>query len=207
MKSAIKSSVRQALWATAAVVAAWGAVPAVSKAAALDPDSCAKLKTEQETMEKAGLKEIVGKGPEWARTNLPAEKMSEIKRWIEVDEQLLFRCPGRHLVNLPLEPDPPPPAPPAEDKRGEAEKSEARPPAPPAEKKAAAPEKKAPVAPEKKAPPQRKAPPAKANSNADSSPDPDAKPAPKVKATAKQKSKDDAYKPPAGEGGNPFNVN
>lgn len=177
-------------------------------AAALDPDSCAKLKTEQETMEKAGLKDEVAKGPEWAKANLPPEKLNDIKRWIEVDEQLLFRCPGRHLVNLPLDPDPPPPPPQANDKKGEADKADTpaaapRPAAPP-EKKAAAPEKKAP---EKKPAPQRKPPTPKANSTADSGEEPEAKPAPKVKATAKPKAKDDAYRPPAGDGNNPFGVN
>lgn len=176
-------------------------------AAALDPDSCAKLKTEQEGMEKAGLKDIVAKGPDWAKANLPAEKLSDIKRWIEVDEQLLFRCPGRHLVNLPLEPDPPPP-PQADDKKGESDKADAPAvapkAAPPAEKKAAAPEKKAP---EKKPAPQRKPPASKANSSADGGEEADQKSAPKVKATAKPKAKDDAYKPPAGDASNPFGVN
>lgn len=193
--------------------------PGVAWGAALDPDSCAKLKSEQEAMERVGLKEAVSRGPEWAKVNLSPEKLNEIKRWIEVDEQLLFRCPGRHLVNLPLDPDPPPPPPQAEDKKGEADKADAPAvvpkPAPPAPDKKAA-EKKAPEkkAQEKKAsppPPQRKPPTAKANATAEAGdagePKPEPKAAPKVKSTAKPKPRDDAYKPPAGDPNNPFGSN
>lgn len=182
--------------------------PGLAWGAALDPDSCAKLKAEQETMEKAGLKDIAGRGPAWAKANVPADKFNEIKRWIEVDEQLLFRCPGRHLVNLPLDPDPPPPPPQADDKKGETGKADAPAaapkPAPTATDKKAAAEKKAP---EKKPPPQRKAPPAKANSNAEGADETPPAPAPKVKATSKQKARDDAYKPPQGDPNNPFGLN
>jgi hypothetical protein len=204
-----------ALLAASVVLAAPGV-----QAAALDADSCAKLKTQQEQMEKAGLKDIVARGPEWAKANLPPEKINDIKRWIEVDEQLLFRCPGRHLVNLPLEPDPPPPPPPAaDDKKPDSDKAAApaaTPPAPaavppPAEKKAATPEKKAATpdkkTPEKKAAPQRKAPAAKDKSTPETGDDGEPKAAPKVKATAKQKPKDDAYRPPAGDSNNPFGLN
>ncbi len=149
MKVLIESSARRGMWTVVGLAAGLTAASLSPVwAAALDPDSCAKLKTEQEAMEKAGLKDEVAKGPEWAKANLPAEKLNDIKRWIEVDEQLLFRCPGRHLVNLPLDPDPPSPPPQADDKKGETNKADAPAatprPAAPAEKKAAAPEKKAP---------------------------------------------------------------
>ena len=191
--------------------------PDLSWGAALDPASCAKLKTEQETMERSGLKEAVSRGPEWAKANLSAEKLNEIKRLIEVDEQLLFRCPGRHLVNLPLEPDPPPP-PQADDKKGEADKADSpaavpKPSPAPADKKAAekkAPEKKAAPPPQQQQQP-RKTPTAKANAAAEAGdgaePKAEQKAAPKVKATAKPKPRDDAYKPPAGDPNNPFGVN
>lgn len=217
MRHAVTSAIASSFLRTSRVVVAAVAlvVPAVAWGAALDADSCAKLKSEQEAMEKAGLKETVSRGPEWAKANLPSEKFNEIKRWIEVDEQLLFRCPGRHLVNLPLDPDPPPPPPQADDKKGEAGKADvpaAVPkPAPPAADKKAA-EKKAP---EKKPPPQRKPPAAKANSTAEAGaegetkgePKSEPKAAPKVKATSKQKLRDDAYKPPPGDPSNPFGFN
>lgn len=85
--------------------------------AALDRDSCNKLKTEQAALEKQGVRVTMLKGPEWAKTNLAADKLEQIRRVIELDEQLLFRCAGKHLVILPPEPDPAAPAP--EDKEKE----------------------------------------------------------------------------------------
>ena len=43
----------------------------------------------------------LAKGPEWAKANLPPDKLEQIRRLIEVDEQLLFRCQGKPLVLLP----------------------------------------------------------------------------------------------------------
>ena len=82
-----------------------------ARAAPLDPDSCAKLKVQLEEIEKTGARDNLARGPEWAKANLAPDKLEDVRRLIETDEQLLFRCPGRHLVNLPLEPDPPPPPP------------------------------------------------------------------------------------------------
>lgn len=189
-----------------------GLPPHVSEGAALDPESCARLKTEQETLEKAGLKEIAAKGPDWAKANLAAEKINEIKRWIEVDEQLLFRCPGRHLVNLPLEPDPPPPPAPEEKKQeGEpkADKADSPAAAPkPAqpEKKAAPQEKKAPAA-DKKPPAQRKAAAQTEKTQGDAGDTETPKAQAKSKPKAKPKNKDDAFKPPASDSNNPFGFN
>jgi hypothetical protein len=71
----------------------------------LDKEECAKLKTEQAQLEHAGVRGTMIKGAEWAKANLPPEKLEQIKRLIELDEQLLFRCGGRPLVVMPSEPD------------------------------------------------------------------------------------------------------
>ena len=78
-------------------------MPAAS-AAPLDKGGCATLKVEQAELEKAGTRGNMGKGPQWAKTNLEPEKLDQIRRLLEVDGQLLFRCNGRPLVNLPKEP-------------------------------------------------------------------------------------------------------
>ena len=89
-----------------ALVAAILLVPSLAlRAAPLDKDGCAKLKTEQGQLEHAGTRSGMGRGPEWAKANLAPDKLEQIKRLIEVDEQLLFRCQGRPLVNLPQDPD------------------------------------------------------------------------------------------------------
>src|SRR5262249_23028969 len=77
----------------------------VSWAVQLDKESCTKLKSEQAQLEKDGARGSLGKGPDWAKANLGAEKLDQVRRLIEVDEQLLFRCGGRRLVVLPSDPD------------------------------------------------------------------------------------------------------
>jgi hypothetical protein len=80
----------------------------VSRAAQLDKDACAKLKSEQVELEKDGARGSLGRGPDWAKANLGPDKIEQVRRLIEVDEQLLFRCGGRPLVVLPSDPDAPP---------------------------------------------------------------------------------------------------
>src|SRR5262245_37441091 len=76
-----------------------------SWATQLDKESCTKLKSEQVQLEKDGARSSLGKGPDWAKANLAPEKIEHVRRLIEVDEQLLFRCGGRPLVVLPSDPD------------------------------------------------------------------------------------------------------
>jgi len=76
-----------------------------TRAAQLDKESCTKLKSEQVQLEKDGARSNLGKGPDWAKANLPSDKIEHVRRLIEVDEQLLFRCGGRPLVVLPDDPD------------------------------------------------------------------------------------------------------
>ena len=90
-----------------ALVAAALVLPTLAlRAAPLDKDDCARLKTEQSQLEQAGTRGGMGRGPEWAKANLAPDKLEQIRRLIEVDEQLLFRCQGKPLVNLPKDPDP-----------------------------------------------------------------------------------------------------
>jgi hypothetical protein len=117
-----------------------------TRAAQLDKDSCAKLKIEQAQLEQGGTRGSMGRGPEWAKVNLVPEKLEQIRRLIELDEQLLFRCGGRPLVVIPHDPDPA--AREVESKDGAAKGPPAKAAkAPDAEKKQAVPLKKAAVPP------------------------------------------------------------
>ncbi|MDX2203882.1 MAG: hypothetical protein NW223_14110 [Hyphomicrobiaceae bacterium] len=172
------------------------------RAAALDPESCAKLKASLEELERAGARDNMAKGPDWAKANLPPDRLAEVRRLIETDEQLLFRCPGRHLVNLPLEPDPPPPPPPAEKADGEPKAETAK--AVPPPKPAPAPDRKADdkaKGPAAKKPAAAKA--AAADSKAPEKPQPKPKPAQKPRP----KPKDDAFKPSPSDPNDPFGLN
>jgi len=79
---------------------------AQARASPLDADTCTKLKSEHSQLELAGIEADLAKGPEWAKVNLASEKIEQIRRFIELEEQLLFRCRGKSLVNLPSESDP-----------------------------------------------------------------------------------------------------
>ena len=70
-------------------------------AAPLEKEDCDKLKLEQDHLEQEGVRANMAKGPEWAKGNLKPEQLEQIRRVIEVDGQLLFRCNGRPLVTLP----------------------------------------------------------------------------------------------------------
>ena len=84
----------------------------VAAAATLDQEACARLKTELLQLEFAGTRTSMAKGPDWAKANLGADKLQQIKRLLEVEEQILFRCQGKPLVVLPegVDAEPAPPA-------------------------------------------------------------------------------------------------
>lgn len=164
-----------------------------AQAATLDKDTCARLEGEQTALEKTGVRATLAKGATWAKDNLPLDKLQEVRRLIEVDEQILFRCQGKPLVLLPssVDADPvqstddngPDGEKPADGKAAPTKAAPAKDAKTPAPKAAAVTSGKTAVeAPAKKAPPAAAKP----------------KPAPK-KA-------DDAYKPPAEPGQDPFSL-
>jgi hypothetical protein len=187
----------------AAAVLAWAA-PAL--AATLDQEACAKLKAELSQLELTGARGTLAKGPEWAKANLAADKLQQIKRLLELDEQILFRCQGKPLVVLPegvdAEAEPPDNAKDAATKPAAAKDAskQAKPPAKAQPK--AAPSNKAAAAPAKAAVDKAgavKAGAAKATTGEAALP-PKSKPKPAAKAKV-----DDAYRPPpATAGSDPF---
>jgi len=188
-----------------------------AQAATLDKDTCTRLEEEQTTLEKAGVRATLVKGAAWAKDNLPLDKLQQVRRLIEVDEQILFRCQGKPLVLLPSSVDADPVqttednAPegenPTDGKATPAKAAPAKDAKPPAPKAAAvtpgkaaveAPAKKAPpAAPKATAPVQAKPKDAAVKSEAVTAAKP--KPAPKKV--------DDSYKPPQADSGqNPFSL-
>lgn len=61
-------------------------------AAPLEADACANLTAERAGLVSQGVEGDMAKGAQWARQNLPETRLSQIKRLIEVNEQLSFRC-------------------------------------------------------------------------------------------------------------------
>jgi hypothetical protein len=197
------------------------AVLANGHAAPLEPEVCAKLKDERVVLEQAGVRGNMAKGPQWAKANLPPDKLEQVRRLIDVESQLLFRCSGQRLIELPagVEADPAAAVPlkeAAEDKETPPAKADAAPgeKKAPADKKAAvaktpSTDKAAPAktradegAAKAKAPAQKGAPAKRAPEKAS-----EAGAEPKAAAKAKPKSKakvDDAFKPPPSDPENPF---
>ena len=64
------------------------------KAEPLAKDACETLKSEQVALVGTGLRADMARGVAWAKSNLAADRLQKIARLIEVDEQLLFRCPA-----------------------------------------------------------------------------------------------------------------
>jgi len=58
----------------------------------LDKSACNVLKVELGGIIAAGARDDMERGPEWAKANLPREKLRNILRLIELEEQLEFRC-------------------------------------------------------------------------------------------------------------------
>jgi hypothetical protein len=195
---------RRFLTAAGLLALMWGGV----RAAPLDAATCGLLKGEQAQLEKNGVRDSMAKGPEWAKAKLDADKLEQIKRLIFLDEQVLFRCSGRNLVELPPEADADPAATPPGDEKGAPAGNEAAKGKAPAKKPAAATVEKTPPA---KAPAKETGA-AKAAAPKKQAPPKDAEAAPAKKAgvaTPKPKPKpkvDDAYKPPppANPQANPF---
>ena len=73
-----------------ALALAVGAWPAAAEQ--LGKEACEGVKTEQAALVTAGIKTDMDKGAEWAKANLPPERMQQVARYIELEEQLTFRC-------------------------------------------------------------------------------------------------------------------
>ncbi|MEQ1695425.1 MAG: hypothetical protein ABL901_06245 [Hyphomicrobiaceae bacterium] len=113
------------------------------RAAPLDQAACDAATSEQSKL--TDVPAILERGPEWAKTNAPPKALQRVARWIELQEQLSFRC-GRGRVTAEAQRagaaadllENPPPAPPPVPAIGDK---------PAAAKEAVAPAVAAPVAP------------------------------------------------------------
>jgi hypothetical protein len=87
--------------ALAAACAVLACLPARSIAVPLDKAACAKLAAEMQNMKALDIDKLMEKGPAWAASHLPPAELSLIRQYIDLDEQMRFRCaaPGS-LVHL-----------------------------------------------------------------------------------------------------------
>ena len=82
-------------WAGVASAAALLATAATSlaPAATLDQQTCDQLKLEIGQLEGMGARESLSKGATWGKANLRAAQLEQVKKLIEMDETVAFRCP------------------------------------------------------------------------------------------------------------------
>jgi len=179
-----------AKWGLASGLAA-GLAVAAAVAEPLPKEECEKLMVEQADLDKAGLRDIVQKGPDWGRANLGADKLKAVERYISVEELLSFRCGlAKARLTLPFADEDQPPSPPEEQKAGTP--PPAAKPKPKSKPKTPVAAKPAPTAAVPKTGPAPAKPPAQPVTSR-----PPAKPKPKI---------DDAYRPsqPANPTADPF---
>ena len=73
-------------------------------AAPLDKNACAKLAQDVQNMKMLDVDKLMEKGPAWAASHLSPAELSLVRQYIDLDEQMKFRCsaPGSlvHLKNL-----------------------------------------------------------------------------------------------------------
>lgn len=84
----------------------------------LDKTTCKQLQNELAYVLATGARVDMAEGPEWAKANLTPERLQKIKKLIEIEEQLEFRCGVNHGAVVavkprqrPLIPDAPVPKP------------------------------------------------------------------------------------------------
>lgn len=70
-------------------------------AAPLDGAVCRDLDAQQKQFELTGIKDDLAKDPAWAKANLSAGRLEAVKQYIEVKEQVSFRCPSLVVVSVP----------------------------------------------------------------------------------------------------------
>ena len=76
----------------------------VATAAPLPPEVCANLRAEVVDLEAKGLRATMARGPAATRATLTEEHLGSIRRLLDADAQLIFRCPrDRPYVALPPE--------------------------------------------------------------------------------------------------------
>ncbi len=76
-----------------AVMVAVVTLSPTANAAPLDAGSCEVARVEQGQLDTDGVRADVERGADWGRSNLAPERLRLVARWIELEEQILFRCP------------------------------------------------------------------------------------------------------------------
>ena len=80
------------------VILMTGAGPADARP--LKKEACDALVNERKELATRGAEKAIVNGPEWTRANMSAQTMGHVRRYLEVEEMLLFRCKGVSFADL-----------------------------------------------------------------------------------------------------------
>jgi hypothetical protein len=76
-------------------------LPALAWAAPLDKTSCAKLAQDLQNLKALEVDKLMENGPSWAVAHLSSGDLGLIRQYIDLDEQMKFRCSApSSLVHL-----------------------------------------------------------------------------------------------------------
>lgn len=84
-----------------ALAAAAVLIPATARAAPLDEAICRDLDARLKQLELQGVKDDLAKGPVLAKATLAPARLDAVKQYIEVKEQVVFRCPSLIVLSVP----------------------------------------------------------------------------------------------------------
>ncbi len=79
-------------YGTAAFLFAAPAVLAPARATPLDKNACAKIAQDIQNMKALDVDKLMERGPAWAVDNLSPSDFSLVRQYIDLDEQMKFRC-------------------------------------------------------------------------------------------------------------------
>lgn len=101
---------RWVLAVTFALAAAVGPAGAEEAPTAEDArESCQAAANERTELVQAGVLELVEKGAAWARTSAMPDQLARVRRYIALQERLMFACPAGFTATVQAGPMPPPP--------------------------------------------------------------------------------------------------
>lgn len=80
------------LWILSLVALTLPATAALATEAKISADACAQLRLKEAKVQQSGLLKDMSRGPEWAKANLSAARLLEIKNYITLDEKVKFGC-------------------------------------------------------------------------------------------------------------------
>ena len=101
---------RQALAVLLSVAGPFAGTVAVAIAEPLDKESCANLQVERKKLLTREMQAALEHGPDWVKDHLDDESIGKVRRFLSVEEQIVFRCRGGGVAKVPAKATETPPA-------------------------------------------------------------------------------------------------